>query len=78
MLNEFLSEIFTGKFNKAISILESATLKSPIPTEILTMLRLAIIKPEQNYLSYQKTFNIWSKWGQPTLKPNATNNDAII
>ena len=71
MLNEFLSEIFTGKFNKAISILESATLKSPIPTEILTMLRLAIIKPEQNYLSYQKTFNIWSKWGQPALKPNS-------
>ena len=78
MLNEFLSEIFTGKFNKAISILESATLKSPIPTEILTMLRLAITKPEQNYLSYQKTFNIWSKWGQPTLKPNATNLKIIF
>jgi hypothetical protein len=66
------------KFNKAISLLESAKLESPIPIEILTMLRLAIIKPEQNYLSYQKTFNIWSKWGKPTLKPNATNLKIIF
>ena len=72
MLNEFLSELFTGKLNKALSILEGVTLKSPVPNEILTMLRLAILKPEQSFLCYQKTFNIWSKWGQPALKPNPT------
>ena len=72
MLNEFLSELFIGKLNKALSILEGVTPQSPIPNEILTMLRLAILKPEQSFLSYQKTFNIWSKWGQPALKPNPT------
>ena len=71
MLNKFLSELFTGKLNKALPILENIAVKSPIPNEIITMLRLAIFKPEQNFLSYQKTFNIWSKWGQPALKPNS-------
>ena len=66
---KFSPESLTRQFRFS----KGAALKSPIPTEILTMLRLAIIKPEHNYLSYQKTFNIWSKWGQPTLKPNTTN-----
>jgi FkbH-like protein len=72
MLNKFLAELFTGKPSKALSILEDIPLKSSIPNEILTMLRLAIFKPEQSYLSYQKILNIWSKWGQPPLKPNST------
>ena len=72
MLNKFLAELFTGKPSKALSILEDIPLKSSIPNEVLTMLRLAIFKPEQSYLSYQKILNIWSKWGQPPLKPSST------
>lgn len=72
MLNKFLSELFTGKFNKALSILDDIALDSSVPIEVLTMLRLAIFKPEQNFLSYQKIFNTWSKWGCPSLKPNST------
>jgi FkbH-like protein len=72
MLNQFLSELFTGKLSKAILILENISIKSPVPVEILTMLRLIIFKPEPSFLSYQRIFNIWSKWGQPPLKPNST------
>ena len=72
MLNKFLAELFTGKPSKALSILEDIPLESSIPNEVLTMLRLAIFKPEQSYLSYQKILNIWSKWGQPPLKPSST------
>ena len=72
MLNKFLAELFTGKPSKALSILEDIPLESSIPNQILTMLRLAIFKPEQSYLSYQKILNIWSKWGQPPLKPSST------
>ena len=72
MLNKFLAELFTGKPSKALSILEDIPFESSIPNEVLTMLRLAIFKPEQSYLSYQKILNIWSKWGQPPLKPSST------
>ena len=72
MLNKFLAELFTGKPSKALSILEDIPLESSIPNEVLTMLRLAIFKPEQSYLSYQRILNIWSKWGQPPLKPSST------
>ncbi|MCS5622700.1 MAG: hypothetical protein NZ735_01900, partial [Candidatus Marinimicrobia bacterium] len=75
---KFLSELFTGKLNKALSILENIAVKSPIPNEIITMLRLAIFKPEQNFLSYQRIFNIWSKWGQPPLKPNSTKLKIVL
>ncbi len=78
MLNKFLSELFTGKLNKALSILENIAVKSPIPNEIITMLRLAIFKPEQNFLSYQRIFNIWSNWGQPPLKPNSTKLKILL
>ena len=70
MLNKFLSELFTGKLNKSLCILEDIPLEASVPNEVLTMLRLAIFKPEQSYLSYQKISNIWSKWGQPPLKPS--------
>jgi len=73
MLNKFLSELFTGEFNNALSILDNIKLESPIPSEVLTMLRLAIFKPGQNFLYYQKIFNTWKKWGQPALKPSPTN-----
>ena len=78
MLNKFLSELFTGKLNKALPILENIAVKSPIPNEIITMLRLAIFKPEQNFLSYQRIFNIWSKWGQPPLKPSSTKLKIVL
>ena len=72
MLNKFLSELFTGKFTQALSILESRKPEYPIPPEIVTMIRLAIFKPAQSFLSYQKIFNIWSNWGKPALKLNPT------
>ena len=78
MLNQFLSELFTGKPSKAISILENISIESPVPTEILTMLRLTIFKPEPSFLSYQRIFNIWSKWGQPPLKPNSTKLKIVL
>jgi FkbH-like protein len=78
MLNQFLSELFVGKLSKAISILENVSIKSPVPAEILTMLRLIIFRPEPNFLYYQKTFNIWSKWGQPPLKPNPTKQKIVF
>ena len=78
MLNQFLSELFTGKLSKAISILENISIEFPVPTEILTMLRLTIFKPEPSFLSYQRIFNIWSKWGQPPLKPNSTKLKIVL
>ena len=78
MLNQFLSELFTGKPSKAISILENISIESPVPTEILTMLRLTIFKPEPSFLSYQRIFNIWSKWGQPPLKLNSTKLKIVL
>ena len=72
MLNKFLSELFTGKFTQALSILESRKPEFPIPPEIVTMIRLAIFKPAHSFLSYQKIFNIWSNWGIPALKLNPT------
>ncbi|SVB88709.1 uncharacterized protein METZ01_LOCUS241563, partial [marine metagenome] len=58
MLNEFLSELFNGKISKALYILEKIKVASPIPNEVITMLRLAILKPEKNFLSCQKIFNV--------------------
>jgi FkbH-like protein len=78
MLNQFLSELFTGKLSKAISILENISIESPAPAEILTMLRLIIFKPEPSFLSYQRIFNIWSKWGQPPLKQNSTKLKIVL
>ena len=78
MLNKFLSELFTGKLPEAVSILEGRVPEFPIPSEVLTMLRLAIFKPEQNFLSHQRIFNIWSKWGQPALKPNPTKKKILF
>ena len=72
MINKFLSELFTGKFAQALSILERRKPEQPIPPEVLTMIRLAIFKPELSLLSYQKIFNIWSNWGKPALKLNPT------
>ena len=78
MFNKFLSELFTGKLPEALSILEGRVPEFPIPSEVLTMLRLAIFKPEQNFLSHQRIFNIWSKWGQPVLKPNPTKKKIFV
>ena len=78
MLNKFLSELFTGKLSKALSILESITPGPQAPPEILTMLRLAIFKPGQNFISYQRIFNIWSKWGRPALKLNPTKRKVFF
>ena len=78
MLNKFLSEIFTGKLTQALSILEGRAPESPVPPEVLAMLRLAIFKPEQSFLTYQRIFNIWSKWGQPVLKLNPTKSKILF
>ena len=78
MLNKFLSELFAGKLNKALSILEGRTPESQVPADVLTMLRLAIFKPNQNFLSYQRIFNIWSKWNRPILKPNPTRRKVLF
>jgi FkbH-like protein len=78
MLNKFLSEIFTGEFTKALSILERRPLELPVPLEVLTMLRLSIFKPEQNFLTYQRLFNIWAKWGHPVLKLNSTKSKVFF
>ena len=48
MLNKFLPELFAGKFDKALSILDDIASDSSVPIEVLTMLRLAIFKPDQN------------------------------
>ena len=78
MINKFLSELFTGKFAQALSILERRKPEQPIPPEVLTMIRLAIFKPELKFLSYQKIFNIWSNWGKPALKLNQTKKKIFI
>tara|TARA_B100002003_G_scaffold10940_1_gene9395 strand:+ start:2996 stop:4894 length:1899 start_codon:yes stop_codon:yes gene_type:complete len=78
MLNKFLSELFAGKLANALSILEDRTPESPVPPEALTMLRLVVFKPEQSFLSYQRIFNIWSKWGQPILKPNPAQRKILF
>lgn len=78
MLNEFLSELFNGKISKALYILEKIKIASPIPNEVVTMLRLAILKPEKSFLSCQKIFNVWSKWGYPSLKPNPTKQKIVF
>jgi FkbH-like protein len=78
MINQFLSELFTGKFEQALSILESRKPEQPIPPEVLTMVRLAIFKPELSFLSYQKIFNIWSNWGKPALKLNPTKKKILF
>ena len=44
MLNEFLSELFNGQISKALYILEKIKVASPTPNEVVTMLRLAILK----------------------------------
>ena len=78
MLNEFLSELFNGKISKALYILEKIKVSFPIPNEVITMLRLAILKPEKSFLSCQKIFNVWSKWGYPSLKPNPTRQKIVF
>jgi len=77
MLNDFLRELYTGRFSNALALLESVDKGSP-SREARAMLRLAILKPGHSYLTYQRLLNIWSAWGKPALKPNAVKKKAAI
>lgn len=77
MLNDFLRELFTGQFSKALALLESVGKEPPSP-ETLAMLRLAILRPGHTFLTYQRLLNIWSAWGKPALKPNAIQKKVAI
>jgi FkbH-like protein len=77
MLNDFLRELFTGQFSKALALLESVAKETPSP-ETLAMLRLAILRPGHTFLTYQRLLNIWTSWGKPALKPNAVLKKVAI
>jgi len=78
MLNEFLTDLFKGQTGKALSLLESRPVEQPVPPDVITMLRLAILQRDLNFLTCQRLHNLWTRWGRPALKPNATPRKVLL